>query len=270
MLRAVLQRQAGERVPARQRWRQRVQRIGVSGLIFLLVLVGLEGLLAWLEVPAYIVPAPSAVLAELLVPNNQLAGHTLATALAAGSGFLLGGLAGFGLATVFVHLPPIERALYPWVIASQTMPLVVLAPLLVLWFGNGLLPRIVMAALFAFFPVLVSAARGLRAPRPEAMAMLDACNANGWQRFAMLRLPAALPYLFAGLKVGATLAVIGAIVAEFAGANRGLGFVITVSSYHLNTARTFAAVTLAALLGLSLHVFLSILERRLTFWHRGE
>jgi ABC-type nitrate/sulfonate/bicarbonate transport system permease component len=265
MMRAALQRYTRRQASER---RHGLRHAAISGLLFLLLLAGLEVLLALLQMPAYILPPPSAVLAELLAADNRLAGHMATTALAGVGGFLLGSLAGFGLATLFVHLPTVERALYPWVIASQTMPLVVLAPLLVLWFGNGLPPRIVMAALFSFFPVLVSAARGLRAAPPEAMALLQACNAGGWQRFRMLRLPAALPYLFAGLKVGATLAVIGAIVAEFAGANRGLGFVITVSSYHLETARTFAAISLAALLGLSLHLILGGLEQRLAFWNR--
>jgi ABC-type nitrate/sulfonate/bicarbonate transport system permease component len=151
---------------------------------------------------------------------------------------------------------------------SQAIPAAVLAPLLTIWLGDGLAPRAAMAALFAFFPVLVAAAQGLRDVRPEHLALMRAWGAGSGQVLRKLRLPAALPGLFAGLKLAAALAVVGAIVSELAGAGQGLGFVASVATYHLRTDRVFAAVALAAAISLGLHGLLVIVERALLFWKR--
>jgi ABC-type nitrate/sulfonate/bicarbonate transport system permease component len=170
------------------------------------------------------------------------------------------------LAVVFVHVRPIEDVLYPWVIVLQTVPLVAIAPMLIIWFGNGIVPRIAMSALFAFFPILVNATRGLRQTDAAMLELLHSYAVSRWQLFWTLRLPNCLPFLFAGLKVGSTLAVIGAIVGEFAGAGQGLGFVITVSTYSMDTSRTFAAIAYASLMSISIYLLLLWLERRLVFW----
>ncbi len=232
----------------------------------MLVLAFLQWGVPTLGIPPFVLPPPSDVWATASNPEYALGSHFRTTASEAISGLLIGSLLAFLVAVVFVHVPPLEDALYPWVIVFQTIPLVAIAPLLVIWFGNGMAPRIAMAAIFAFFPVLVNALRGLRHADRAALELLHAYAATPWQIFWLLRLPGSLPFLFTGLKIGATLAVIGAIVGEFAGASHGLGFVVTVSTYYLDTSRTFAAVGYAALLSISIYLLLVLLERWLVFW----
>lgn len=220
--------------------------------------------------PPYLLPTPGRVLARLLDPASGLPGHLAATAAAGVGGLIVGAAAGAALAALFVAARPVERALYPWVLVSQTLPAAALAPLLTIWLGNGLAPRLTMAALFAFFPVLVNTAQGLRRIGPEQFDLLRAWGATPAQVFRLLRLPACLPGLFAGLKIGSTLAVVGAIVGELAGSSSGLGYVISIATYHLQTDRVFAAVALAAALSLSLYLAIVVIERRVVFWQHDQ
>lgn len=236
--------------------------------LMLVVLALLEWGLPAAGVPSYLLPTPSRVLARLLDPRGDLLGHAVATAVAAVVGLAGGAAAGFALAVLFVHLRPLEDALYPWVLLSQAVPAAALAPLLTVWLGDGLAPRAAMAALFACFPVLVGSARGLREVAPEQLALMRAWGARPREVFVYLRLPAGLPAIFGGLKVAAALAVVGAIVSELAGSGRGLGFVVSVASYHLATDRVFAAVALGAGISLGLHFALAAAERTLVFWNR--
>lgn len=235
--------------------------------IFAVILAFLQWGVPALGVPSYILPTPLRVLARLADPQSDLLVHFGVTTLEGVGGFIIGSLAGFGLAVLFAHMPAVRHALYPWAVVSQTIPLVALAPLLVIWFGNGIWPRMAMSALFTFFPVLVNATQGLRLADRETLDLLHSYAITPWQLFWTMRLPNSLPYLFTGLKIGATLAMIGAIVGEFAGAARGLGFVITVSTYHMETDQTFAAILAASLPGVCLYMLLVGLERRLVFWH---
>jgi ABC-type nitrate/sulfonate/bicarbonate transport system permease component len=238
--------------------------------LVLLVMVGTLLVLQWgvpaLGIAEFILPRPTSVAARLFDPQSNLLFHLGITALESGGGFVVGSILGFGLAVVFVHVRPLEDAFYPWVIVLQTVPLVAIAPLMIIWFGNGMVSRIIMSALFTFFPVLVNSVRGLRQAAPATLDLLQSYAISPWQRFWVLRLPNSLPFLFAGLKIGSTLAVAGAIVAEFEGAGQGLGFVITISTYHLATDQTFAAVVVASLLGILFYGTLVLLERRLVFW----
>ncbi len=239
-------------------------------LAAIFVFLAIIGLLQWgvpaLGTPEYILPRPSSVLARIFAPESDLMMHAGITILEGVGGFLLGSLLGVVLAVIFVHVPPLEQALYPWAIISQTIPLVAIAPLLVIWFGNGILPRMAMSALFTFFPVLVNMMQGLRQAQGEILDLLHAYALTRWQLFWYYRFPNSLPYLFTGLKIGSTLAMIGAIVGEFAGAAQGLGFVITISTYHLETDQTFAAIIMAALPGIGLYLILRFIERRVLFW----
>lgn len=235
-------------------------------LVFLAVLAFLQWGVPALGVDAYILPTPTSVLAVLCTPGHSLFWHAGVTATEGIGGFVIGSLLGVGLAVLFVHAPPLEDALYPWAVVSQTIPLVALAPLLLIWFGNGILPRMAMSALFAFFPVLVSQTHGLRQCDERTHDLLRSYAATRWQVFWVLRLPNSLPALFSGLKIAAILAVSGALVGEFAGAAQGLGYIITLSTYHLETDQTFAAITLASLIGIGLYMALVALERRLVFW----
>ncbi|NNJ09749.1 ABC transporter permease [Chloroflexales bacterium ZM16-3] len=247
-----------------------VRRYAPSALLFLAMLGGLQLALPALGVPPYLLPTPGRVLARLIDPASGLIGHLTATAAAGVGGLVIGAVAGVALAALFVAVRPVERALYPWVLVSQTLPAAALAPLLTIWLGNGLAPRIAMAALFAFFPVLVNTAQGLRRISAEQLDLLRAWGATPAQVFRLLRLPACLPALFTGLKIASTLAVVGAIVGELAGSSSGLGYVISIATYHLQTDRVFAAVTLAAALSLALYAIVVAVEQKVVFWQHDQ
>jgi NitT/TauT family transport system permease protein len=165
-------------------------------------------------------------------------------------GFLLGSAVAYLAAMSFVHRPPIERAFYPLAIAMKAVPVVAVSPLLIVWCGNGLLSKVVMAALICFFPVLVNMVTGLKQIDSDAYDLFRLLSATRLQTSLHLRIPASLPYLFSSLKVASSLAVVGAIVAEFAGADKGLGYAIMVASYRLETAQMFAAIFYLSALGL--------------------
>lgn len=244
------------------------RRYAAALALMLIAMVLLEWALPAAGVPPYLLPPPSRVVARLLDPHSDLAGHAVATGVAATIGLIIGAAAGLALAIAFVQLRPLEDALYPWVLLSQSIPAAALAPLLTIWLGDGMAPRAAMAALFAFFPILVGAVHGLRAVAPEELALMRAWGARPWAVLCHLRLPTALPAIFSGLKVAAALAVVGTIVSELAGSGRGLGFVISVATYHLATDRVFAAVTLATIISLGLHIALATIERGVVFWKR--
>lgn len=244
------------------------RRYAAAIALMLATLAALEWALPALGVPAYLLPPPSRVLAQIVAPGGDLLGHAAATAAAAGIGLAAGALAGAALAIVFVQVRPLEDALYPWVLVSQTIPAAALAPLLTIWLGDGLAPRAAMAALFAFFPIMIASAHGLRDVSREQLDLMRAWGARSGDVLRHLRLPSALPSFFAGLRVAAALAVVGAIVSELAGAGRGLGFVASVATYHLRTDRVFAAVALAASISLALHAAIALAERSAVFWKR--
>src|SRR5262245_57792852 len=219
-----------------------------------------------IQTPIYILPPPSAILSEIVNQNLSLLKHTGVTMLESFAGFLAANLIAFAFAVAFAHSKILEKGIYPYAIALKTTPIVAIAPLLVLWFGTGILSKVVAAALICFFPVLVNAARGLRAIDDEALDLFKSLAATKWQVFHLLRLPNSLPYLFSALKISSSLSVVGAIVGEFVGANSGLGYLILVSSYHLETPAMFAAIVAAAIGGIAFFGLVSLVERISLVW----
>lgn len=222
------------------------------GPIFLAVVL----LMAWgsivnaLKIPAYIIPSPSDVWSAFIANWQGLGRDLLVTAQEAGAGFLIGAGFGFLCGVLFAHARPLEGLFQPYLVALQAVPIVAIAPLLVIWFGSGILGKIVLAAFITYFPVVVSTAYGVRRVRRESLDLMHILSANAIQIFFKLRLPHSLPFVFSALRVSATLSVIGAIVAEIAGANSGIGHRILIASYRTETATMFAAIACAAFLGL--------------------
>ena len=216
-----------------------------------------------------LVPGPGAVLAAFRqLPAYLLAqaGHTLAEVL---EGFAAAVGTGAVLALALTGSRVVERMTFPLLLALNSVPKVAVAPLLVLWFGFGQLPKVIMVFLVCFFPVVISMVSGLAATPPELVELARSLAAPRWQAFVKVRVPSALPQVFVGLKVGMTLAVIGAVIAEFqAGTVAGLGFVIAVSTGQTETAQTFAAVVLLALLSIALYYGLVAVERIMITWAR--
>jgi NitT/TauT family transport system permease protein len=237
-----------------------------AALLFLFVLVAWQLAVVLLDVPAYIIPSPSEIARELVIEGPELVNDLGWTMLEAILGFLLGSGVAILTAVVFIHVPIVERAAFPWAIVLQTVPIIAIAPLLTIWFGFTLVPKVAIAAIICFFPVLVNTTRGLRAVSAEAFELMSVLSASRWQVLWRLRLPSSLPYLFAGLRIAATLAVIGAIVAEFTGADRGIGYVIVQASYRLDTRLMFAAIVLSSLGGILFYSLIGWLERSVLRW----
>lgn len=247
-----------------------MKRIFPALAFIILVFVVWEGAVKLFHVPEYILPAPSLILHRLVEMKSVLLAHTSITALESALGFALGSFFGILLSVVFVHSRTLEMGMYPYAIALKTVPIVAIAPLLVVWFGNGILPKVIVTAIISFFPVVVNTTKGLRNVDPEAFDLFDSMSASRRQVFFKLRVPSSLPYLFAALRISSTLAVIGAIVGEFSGSDRGLGFFIMVSSYRLETVDMFVGILLSSFLGILFFYSVALVERLVIPWGRGR
>jgi len=221
-----------------------------------------EGAVRALDVPLYLLPAPSAIGKLIVSKWSTLVLGTAITFLEALLGFLLGCTVAFVTGSVFAVFRPVERAVLPLFVAFQAVPLVAVAPLLIIWFGNGLGSKVVMAAMICYFPMTISCATGIRNTSREMIDLMKILGAGTWQVFWKARLPSATPSIFAGLKIAAAMSVIGAIVAELSGANQGIGFLVLSASYRTDTPMLFAAIAFAALLGIGCYEGVCAVERR--------
>ncbi len=218
--------------------------------------------------PPFILPGPGLVWARLLsaVGDGSLLRHTLVTLQEVVAGLALGvGVAtvlGYGLA----KSKAVERLLSPYIVASQSVPTVAIAPLLVIWFGPGLISKVLICALIVFFPVLVNIIVGVRSVPDDLRDLMRSLQASRWQTFTLLEMPAALPVFLGGLRIGATLSVIGAVVGEFVGADRGLGFLISRGKWEYDTPLVFVAVLSLVGMALTLYGLVVLLERWLLAW----
>lgn len=226
-----------------------------------------EVLVTVTETPAYIIPAPSRIWDALFSTNTNLAWHTMLTGFESIAGFAIGSLLGALLGIVFAYSRFVSRSLMPYVIASNTIPVVAVAPIIMLWFGSGLGSKIAVTAFLSFFPLALNMMKGLQSYDRTVMEVFHVAAATPAQRFFKMRLPSALPYIFVGLKLNVTFSVIGAIVSEFVQADRGLGFVIMTAYRTLNMPRLWAAMLASALLGILLFVLVAAAERLLIPWH---
>jgi NitT/TauT family transport system permease protein/putative hydroxymethylpyrimidine transport system permease protein len=243
----------------------------LAALALLLALLGAwEAYAALGGVDAFILPAPHEVAAALWNDWSVLAPDLRTTAGEVLLGVVLATVLGMACAAT-VHLSPVLRAaVYPLLVASQTIPIVIVAPLLVAWLGFGLAPKLVIVALVCFFPVTVTALDGLASTDPALGKLMKTFGASRWQTFRRVEAPAALPSLFSGARIAVAVAVIGAVLAEQAGSSAGLGHLILVAIPQLETARAYAAVVLLALLAVILFALLTALERLLVPWARTE
>jgi NitT/TauT family transport system permease protein len=227
---------------------------------------------AWVrieDVKVYIVPAPSVVAERLFEDPWFFAREGLNTLEGALLGFALGGAIAILLATIMAQSRLLERSIFPLAILVKVTPMVAIAPLLTIWFGFGLMPKVFIAALIVFFPIMVNALVGFRSVNPNALALLESLAASRSDVFLRLRLPSSLPYLFAAFRVAIPLSVIGAVVAEWFSGDRGLGSVIYVANNNLDMPTAFAGVFTLAIIGVVLFIVTSVVERRVLFWHES-
>jgi ABC-type nitrate/sulfonate/bicarbonate transport system permease component len=215
-------------------------------------------------------PAPSRVLVQALLNRHALIDNAIPTIRATLLGFACSLSAAFVLSMLVDFSRPLRRALFPLLIVSQTLPLIAIAPLVVLWFGFGLAPKIMLVALVTFFPMLVALVQGYEATEPEISQMLKAMGAGRWRVFLSARLPSALPYFFAGLRISITYAVVGAIFAEYAGAARGLGIYMLNAKNNFRPDLVLAAVGVSAALTLVLFGLTVLVQRLAMPWDNVE
>jgi ABC-type nitrate/sulfonate/bicarbonate transport system permease component len=220
------------------------------------------------ETPRWMLPPPSAVFTSFHEDWSLLMQHTRVTLVEVLIGFVLALVAGIATGVAIDSSRIIERAVYPLLIASQTIPMVVLAPLFLIWFGYGLLPKVLITALVAFFPLAVNTVDGLRSGDREILALLRSMGASRWQRFRLAKVPAALPSIFSGARIAVAFCVIGAVFGELVGAKEGLGYLMERAASQFETARVFAAIFILAFIGVGLFVAVTLLERLLLPWRR--
>ena len=217
--------------------------------------------------PDYIMPAPTMIFAHIARTFRLLLHHSYVTALEIVAGFLLAVVGGIGLAMAMVYVRTVERILYPWIVVSQVVPKVAIGPLLLMWLGFGLVPKVVIAFLVAFFPILVGAMVGFRSVEQEPLFLLRSMGSSRWQTFWQLQIPTALPNILGGMKVAITLAVVGAIVGEFIGAKVGLGYLLLYANGVIDTKLLFAALVMISVLAMLAYWLVALIERLLIPWH---
>ncbi|MEJ2551849.1 MAG: ABC transporter permease [Anaerolineales bacterium] len=228
-----------------------------------------EGVSRLSGLPAFILPPPGAVFDRFLraLSDGSLLHNTVATLIEVLGGLVLGLSSATLVGYAVAKSRTVERLLSPYIVASQSVPIVAIAPLLVIWFGPGKISKIMISSLIVFFPVLVNTVVGVRSVPEDLRDLMRSLRATRWQIFLKLEVPAALPVLFGGLKVGATLSVIGAVVGEFVGSDEGLGFLINVGRGVFDTSLVFVAVIMLITLALVLYGLVTAVERRVLAWH---
>ncbi len=235
-----------------------------SALVSILVIW--TAVVHWFEIPEYIVPSPIHVARTFVGDFSVIMRNLWPTAIESFLGFLLGNVASIALATVFVHWKTVELTLFPLAIIIRSIPIVAVAPILVLMLGNDMTPKVLIAALICFFPTLVNMVKGLSAVNPQALELMKVLSASKTEIFFKLRLYNSLPYLFAALKIAASASVIGAIVGEWIGSTEGIGALIIQATYNFDTGLLYAAITAAAIFSVLCTVAITWLERRVVKW----
>jgi NitT/TauT family transport system permease protein len=248
-----------------------LQAAWLRPLLFLvLLIVGWDLAIRVFHIPPYQVPAPKDVIVTLAAEWPRLLAEAWPTTVATLWGFLLSAAFGIPVAMLIAGSRTVESYVYPLLVFSQSIPKIAIAPLFVVWFGFGMLPKVLSAFMLGFFPVVVSAVQGFKSVEPDMLDLARAMEATPLQVFRMVSLPHAMPAIFAGLKVSITLAVVGAVVGEFVGSNSGIGFVLqrSIGSFELPT--MFAALVVLALIGVLLFWILDVIERWSIPWHASQ
>lgn len=233
----------------------------------ILLVVAWEGVTRLFNVPVWLIPAPSEIVRAIIERGPDVLYHTWVTFYETVLGFALAILLGVPLAVAVVHSKSLSNTIYPLILVTQSIPKVAFAPILLIWFGYGDFPKILVAFLVAFFPVVVDTATGLRSPLPQAIDLARQLAATNFQIYTKIRFPSALPHFFAGLKVAITLSVIGAVIGEFVGAESGLGFLVIESTSHFKTPLAFGAMMLLAIMSMVLFAVVAIAERIVCPWY---
>jgi len=253
------------------RARLRLIAWGVPSALIAAAIVAWELIVRLTDTPRWFLPPPTAIATALFDGRRLLLHHTWVTLEELLLGFAISVLLGIVFALAIASSRVVERAFYPFVVASQAIPIIALAPILLIWFGYGLTPKVIVVVLICFFPIVVNTVDGLRSVDPELIDLLRSMGANELTIYRVVRIPSALPYIFSGTRIAAAVSVIGALIGEWVGASAGLGYLMTRSAAQFLTARVFAAVFISAVIGLAMFGVVALLERLFLPWqHIGS
>lgn len=247
-----------------------LSRWAAPGAIILIVLAAWEAAVRLFQVERWLLPSPSAIGAELVESRDLLLRHTLVTLEEVVIGFALALVVGIAAAMAIAYSRIVERAAYPFVIASQTVPIIAIAPLLLVWIGYGIWPKIIVVVLISFFPIVVNMVDGLKSVDPDMLNMMRSLGAGRRQIFTKVQAPSSLPFLFSGVRVAIALSVIGAVIGEWVGASAGLGYLMTRSAPQFLTERVFAAIFILSVMGVALFALVVLVERLALPWNQWE
>jgi NitT/TauT family transport system permease protein len=245
----------------------------ISPAVLVLLLLVWHFATAWFAIPLFILPPPGHVWDSLVDGLTKgpldVTGfwyHTGVTVWEAVLGFLLGSAVGLGLGVALAQWRMFERIAYPYIVAFQALPKVAIAPLIIIWFGFDIVGKVVITSVITFFPVLINTIAGCRSVEPDRIDLARSCNATSWQILWKIVLPSALPFIFAGLNVASVLAILGAIVGEFVGAQAGLGMLLIQYDQSMQIAPVFAVLMILCLIGWLMNAVIRVLEDRFCFW----
>jgi NitT/TauT family transport system permease protein len=239
----------------------------VGPTVTLLALVALWEILArWSGIPSWLLPAPSAIAEAMVDWRGELTLHFMVTLYEVLMGFALSIVVSVPLAVAVVYSPFLQNTIYPILLALQSMPKVAIAPLLVLWIGFGVLPKVLVVFLVCFFPIVVATASGLSAVAPPLLDLIRSLSATQYQTFIKIRFPTAIPHIFVGFKIAITFAVIGGVIGEFVGSDQGLGYLILISTSQSRTPLAFGALLLLTIMSIVLYYAVELVERLVIPW----
>lgn len=236
------------------------------GTVFIIILLWHFAVI-FFDIPEYLIPAPLTVGEYIFRKWNFLLSHSWVTTYETLAGFFLSILVGIPLAITLVWSKILDRSIMPILVVSQTFPKVAIAPLLIIWFGLGLLPKVLVSFIIAFFPVVISGVTGMRSVETEMLELIHSMRASSLQIFWKMRLPYALPHLFSGFKVAITFAIVGAVIGEWVGADKGLGYMLLWANANLDTVLLFSILASLTVIGVILYYSVVMVERLIIPWH---
>lgn len=256
--------------------RQRAERSRKANAVLYPLISGVAGLVLWelavrlFKIPAYLLPAPSHVAVVMVEYWSMLMKQLAFTAFAAVAGFIISLVLGIAAGAAITASNLVDRMLYPWLVISHAIPKVVVAPLFIVWIGFGLKSEIIFTVVFCIFPVVVNTVTGLRSADLDLLALVRSMGANRFETLWKIRIPGALPNIFAGIKISATLAPVGAVIGEFVASNAGLGYMLLQAVGSLETPLAFAAVTVISVFGIAIWYLAEMVERWVIPWHASQ
>jgi NitT/TauT family transport system permease protein len=239
-------------------------------LLVVILLVVWDLAIRLFRIPPYLIPAPEAVVKQLVAEWPKLWRESLVTTYATLGGFALSIAFGIPMALLIAYSRTVESFVYPLLVFSQSVPKIAIAPLFVVWFGFGIIPKIICAFMLGFFPVVVSTVAGFKSVDPDMIDLARSMKASKLATFMRISLPQALPSIFSGLKVSVTLAVVGAVVGEFVGSNSGIGYLLQIANGNFDLPLMFAALTVLSGIGVLLFVAVDLVERMMIPWHASH